>query len=189
MCCCTNCRSLIELNWFRYIIYWISKPVKNWCESFYFNLDKCFHFYPETGLYINLLIVLSLPALLSKKSRCILLFFILCFLILFNLLRQQQLFFNINTVVCISAPQKALMNTEWYFLFCCQGQSRVLQALGHRIGWISLWDEISQVILIFLLMHFIFQFNSLNVYFVRFLEAPISVYLHFINTSHLDWLH
>lgn len=153
----------------------LSIGLANWLRTdvraFTLTWINAFIFYPETGqtfLYINLLIVLSLPALLSNKSRSVLLFFILCFLIPFwCLLRQQQLFFNINTVVCISAPQKALMNTEWYFLFCCQDRSRVLQALGHRIARISLWDEISEVILSFILMHFIFQFNSWNVYFVH----------------------
>lgn len=166
MFCCTNSRSLIELNWFRSVIYWISKPVKNWCESF--NLEKCFHFDPEAGqsfLCINLFVVLSLPASLSNKSRSILLFFILCFWILYHLLRQKPLFFNLSTAVCRRAPQPALRDTQRHFPFCWRGQRRVLQALGRRIGRISLWDEIPEVILIFLLMCFIFQFNGLNVYF------------------------
>lgn len=83
MFCCPNSRSLIELNWFHYIIYWISKPVKNWCESF--NWDKCFHFYPETGqtfLVFNLFIVLSplTPALLS--NQCSILLFLIFHLVL-----------------------------------------------------------------------------------------------------------
>lgn len=131
-------------------------------------MEKCCHFYPETGqsfLCIKLFVVLSLPASLSNTSRSILLFFILCFLILYHLLRQNPLYFNLSTAVCVSAPQAALGDTQRHFPFCWQGQSRVLQALGRRIGRISLCDEIPEVILICLLMCFIFQFNGLNVYF------------------------
>lgn len=99
------------------------------------------------------------------------------------------IFCNINTVVCVSAPQKALMNTEWYFLFCCQGQIRVLWTLGHWKGKASLWDEISEVILIFLIMSCIFRFNSWNIYFVCLWKLQFPYNLHFINTSHLERSH